>query len=354
MRGKPVIKPYFPAERKSQFAQSVLRTAIAIGRSGSAGEAVRFAERAWPDDQATLDMIEQKAAVTPTTTATSGVPTSAVLATLLPILGPASAIGGIIQNAAHADLDDHGALFIPKLNASGSGVAFVAEGAPHPMMQFSLAANALSPKKVALGAAFTRELYEYTNAEAFMTPVLQANASLGLESILFDATAVSTTRPAGLKNGISATTADAGSGEAAMINDLANLGAICAAVGGADLAYIASPKQFVKIVLKRPAGFPFPVFCSSALPDRQVACLALPAFAISGYGTPRVQASKSALAVMQDTNPGQISATGTPNTVAAPIFNPYQQDGVVLKIVADVDWVLRDATGFSWTQSTNW
>jgi len=346
-----VNRPYLPPERRNTLARSILRGVIAVGRGD---DPIAFAESAWPGDNETLDILQQKAASTITSLQTSGVPTSTALATLLPVLGPASAFGGIIQLAAHADLDDYSALAIPQLNASGSGVAFTTEGAPFPMMQFSLAADTLSPKKAAFGVAFTRELWDYSGAETFMMPVLNANASVGLESILFDANASSTTRPAGLKNGIAATTADAGSGEAAMIADLANLGAICAAVGGANLAFIASPKQFIKIVLKRPAGFPFPVFCSSALPDRQVACIALPALAIAGYGEPKIQISKSALAVMQDSSPGQISAVGTPNAVAAPIFNPYQQDGVVLRVITDISWVLRDSAGFAWTQSTNW
>ncbi len=336
------MRPFLPSERNaSTFVQSTLRAVAAFGR----GEKVI-------DDKEAQAIL--KAATTPTALTTSGVPVGTALAIMPQLLGPASAGSNLVRLAAHADFYRYGALAVPKLVASGTGMVFVLEGAPIPFFQFALSDSDLSPKKIALGAAFTRQAWENTQAEAFMTSVLTANASLAFESILFDATAASATRPAGLRNGIAAMTADAGSGEAAMLADLANLAGICAAVGGANLAYVASPKQFVKIMLKKPSDFPFPVFCSSALADRQVACIALPALAIAGYGEPKISISKQTLVVMQDSAPQQIGSVGTPNTVAAPTFNAFGQDGVVLRILVDMDWVLRDAAGFAWTQSTNW
>lgn len=333
-------RPFLPNERNANtFTQSVIRAVAAFGRGETPAD---------PQAAAVL-----KTAMTPTALTTTGVPTATALATFMPMLSPASAIRNVISLSPHADIAQYGAMAVVNLKASGSGMGPVAEGAPIPMFQFTLSDSDLTPKKFAFCAAFSRPVWEHTNAEAYMTPVLQTNATLAAESLLSGATAGSASAPAGLKYNNGAVTADAGSGEAAMLNDLANIAANPASVGGANICFIASPKQYIKIMLKKPADFP-PVFMSSALADRQVACLAIPALVFAGYGVPQIKISKQAVVVMQDSSPQHISAVGTPNTVAAPTFNTFQQDGVALKVVMDLDWVLRNAAGFAWTQSVNW
>src|SRR5205823_4780573 len=122
------------------------------------------------------------------------------------------------------------ALSIPDITASGAGVGFFLQGSAFPIRQLAFNPVSMQIRKLGLGCVITRELYEHASAEVLLTAVLRADLSLGAETILFDATAASTTRPAGLKNSIAATTADAGAGETAMVNDLANLAAVVSAV----------------------------------------------------------------------------------------------------------------------------
>ena len=89
--------------------------------------------------------------------------------------------------------------------ASGSGVAFIAQGSPIPIKQFSTSGVTLTPQKIAMGVAFSRELIEHTNAETMVRALLAENLSLGLDNILFDANPADGTRPQGLRNGVAAT-----------------------------------------------------------------------------------------------------------------------------------------------------
>lgn len=121
----------------------------------------------------------------------------------------------------------------------------------------------------------------------------------------------------------------------------------------AHLCFICSPKQFVKLMLKRPSDFAFPILCSSALADGVVACLGLDAIAFAGAGDPQFSISRNAAVVMRD-HPGQFNVAGTPNAVASPIVSAMQSDLVMLKFAAHLDWVLRDQSGIAWTQNVNW
>ena len=329
------MKPFLPNERtapKSTFGQTWLRSGIALGRGGTGGGAASVAEELWPGDKATAayfkqgadDFFKQRAASTITSTATSNVPTSTTLETLVPILGPASAIGNIIKLGHKLDFGTSSAISVPEVLADGTGVAFIAQGSPLPMRQLALSPSLMAPKKMGFGFAMSDELYTHTNAEPFLPAVVARNLSLGMETILFDAETETTTRPAGLKAGISATAADTGTGQDAMVNDLSNLAAIVAAVSATNFCYIMSPKQFVHFLLRKPSDFKIPTFCSSALADGQVACLGLDAFMIAGSGEPRFDVSKTATVVMRD-DAGPVSTVGTPNTVAAPTSSAFQQ-----------------------------
>ena len=351
------MKPFLPSERtapKNTFGRTIIRSAIAMGRSLGGGDAVSVAEQEWPGDQETKayfkqgadDFFRQRAASTITSTATSNVPTSTTLEILPTVLGPASCSGNAIQLSPNKlSFGNSSAIATAEVTASGAGFSFINQGSTFPFHQMALSQSLMTPKKLAFGLAVTDELYTHTNAEAFLTPVVARNLSLGMETVLLDAETETTTRPAGLKAGISATAADTGTGQDAVVNDLSNLASIVSAVSPNNFCFIMSPKQFVHFLLRKPSDFKIPTFCSGALADGQVACLGLDAFMIAGGGVPRFEISKTATVVMDDAA-GPISAVGTPNTVAAPISSAYQQNLVLIQFVADIDWQLRNASGF--------
>jgi hypothetical protein len=263
----------------------------------------------------------------------------------VPLLGPLSAVGNIFKRCLNLSFGGASAINVADVTASGAGVSFITQGSPFPIRQLSFVSEQLTPRKIALGTVATRELVEGSDAEAVLSRVLVADLSLGLESVLFDATASDATRPAGLKYGIAALTADTGTDVTAMFNDLAALAASVAVVGGMNFGYIASPKQAAKIALRKSANnFPYPIYASSALPDKQVCALAFNALAIAGDALPRIETSKTSTLHM-DSSPAPLSATGTPNTISAPISSLYRQDLIGLRLIADISWVLRSASG---------
>jgi len=351
-------KPFLPTERAdtgSRFQLTMMRSLIATAQASASNsdDAVAVARSRFPDDRALIEWLERGASSI--TTTTGSVFAGTVVNTLVPLLGPLSAAGNIFKRSLNLSFGTAAVINIPEATPSGTGVSFIGQSAPFPIRQLSFSAEPLVPRKVALGSVATRELYEAPGAEALLANVLAADFSLGLESVLFDTTASDTTRPAGLKYGISAIAADTGTDITAMFNDLSNLAAVVAAVGGLNFGYIASPKQAVKISLRKSTNnFPYPVFSSAALPDKQVACIAFDALAVAGDNMPRFETSKSATVHMEQSTPTALSTVATPNTVAAPISSLYQQDLIGTRLIADISWTLRSASGFAWINAVNW
>lgn len=353
------MKPFLPPAKAANNhlrtlsrAYSALSEALFAGR----GNPVQVAENLFPGDVAVIEAVKRgiisRAAVTPLMTTTSGAPVSTTLEVLDSVLSPASVFRTIVRESIKATFHNSSALTIPDITASGSGVSFIPQGGAVPMRQLSISANPMTVRKLALGAVLTRELATYTNGETFISRILSVDLALGAELILFDNNASSATRPAGLKNGIAAITADAGTGVDAMIADLSNLAAAVAGVG-TRIVFVASPKQWVRIMLRKPSDFAFEVYPSAALADRQVAALALDALVIAGQGEPQISVSRTGAIVLAD-DAGAFSTVATPNAVAAPIRALEQTDCVGLRLILDMDFMLRSSGGFSWTQNVNW
>jgi hypothetical protein len=337
-------------KRQRSFARAV----VALARDESLSGSQRIVREHFGGDRQALDIIE-KGAVVPAST--SGVTqfNQTNISTVISLLGPTSASAAIFRSALGVGVDHAYGVMIPTLTASGTGVNFIAQGAPIPVKQFAFSGPTLVPQKIALVLGFTRELFNSSSADVLVRALLTENFALGLDSILLDAVAGDTTRPAGLRNSVAATTATAGGGLAAMTADLAALAAAVAPIGGTELLFVASPKQYVKINLLRTSPLPFPVIASSGLADGIVVCIATNALAVAGGNDPpRIQVSTEALLHFEDTTPLAIGTVGTPPTVAAPTRSLYQTDGVALRLTADITWAMRATGGISWTQSVSW
>ena len=342
----PSERPAAPNHRRT-VARAFACKAQAMFHGGDPAE---IAERTYPSDRATLESVK-RGAVTPLATTTSGAPVSTTLDILGAILTPASVMPYIIANSQNFEFGTAAAIATPFAIASAAG-DFIQQGAPIPMSQLSLLAIPMSPKKFAMGTVMTRELATYTHGESFIGRKLAADIALGLESRFFDNITGTDIRPAGLRNGISSLTPDADDSIDGMMNDLANLGSAVATVG-TSIVYVASPKQYVKLKTRLPYDFAFPIFPSAALPDKEVAALTLEAIAIAGQGDINISISKTG-AVLMNTVPAQLSTIGTPNAASAPIRGLEQTDTIALRVIADIDWALRNPAGFAWTENVAW
>jgi hypothetical protein len=323
---------------------------------GSAEDVVR---RMWPKDEQTLAII--KAATSPADTTTSGwasqLATTAI-ADLVMTLGPTAAGGDLMKRAMTLEFGRTAQVNAPGIVSTAIGAsAWIAQLAPIPVRQFSVGAGAtLTPRKTAAAFVVTREMLEHStpNAEKFIRAAATESIGAEIDSAMFDATAASTTRPAGLRNGVTTTTATAGGDDLAMMKDLGALAQAVAAVGGMNIAFVASPGEAVKIALRAGPNFKFPVLASGGLAAGFVMCVALPALVSAIDPAVRFEASKEATIHMEDTTPLAIGTAGSPNTVAAPTRNLFQTDCVGFKLLLEVSWGLRAANAVSWTSAVTW
>jgi len=100
---------------------------------------------------------------------------------------------------------------------------FIGEGAPIPSRRLGLAATTFGPpKKLAVLSHFSAELQERSvpAIENVLRQSIADDTAGTLDTKLLDNVAGSAIRPAGLLNGVSATTATAGGGAAALGGDL--------------------------------------------------------------------------------------------------------------------------------------
>lgn len=353
-----LAKPFLPlgGERESaeiaRRTRPFIRAVVAMGRAGTGGNATNLVRSMYPGDAETLGLV-QRTASTITSTTTSGAPVATNWADLISVLGPGSACGNLFARAIQLSFDSYDGVFVPTITAAPSGVNFIAEGAPIPVRQLSFDGPTLKPRKVALIVALTRQVIEGSNAEALTRAVLAESTSLGLDALLFDTADTDGIKPAGLRYGVNATAATSGGGNEAMIGDLANLAATIAPIAGQNIAFVASPKQAAKIMLRRTMPLAFPVFSSAALADGIVMAVALGALAIAGDGAPHFSVSDQAVLHMDDA-PSAFSTPGTPATVSAPLRDLYQTDTVAVKLTMQMDWAMRSANGIAWTQSVTW
>jgi hypothetical protein len=198
------------------------------------------------------------------------------------------------------------------------------------------------------GADAAAGLVESSNAEQLVGDTLKRAAGRMLDEVLFDANPASTTRPAGLRNGIAATTAStATDSEAAFTADMGALAdAVSPVAGNSTLIYIASPGRALKIKLRMAREIDGVTVLGSNAVINDLLCIAANAFVAAVGAQPTVEASKSAVLHM-DTVPSATLPAGTEKSV-------FQMDAVALKLLWPVGWALRDSRGFAWSTPTGW
>jgi hypothetical protein len=77
--------------------------------------------------------------------------------------------------------------------------------------------------------------------------------------------------------------------------------------------------------------------------------------ALAGFSpTPRIDSSVEAVLHYEDTNPAQISTVGTPNVVAAPVRSAFQTDHIVLRVLLDCAWRMREPGRVAFVNGVTW
>lgn len=336
-------------------------------------------EKAYGADETTKMVFEhvQKAATAPATTTTSGWASQLVQtvnADFMESLMPSSVYPSLSNRGLRLTFGRNGSISIPSRSATPTiAGSFVGEGSPIPVRQGAFTSQALTPKKMAVISAFTREIATHSvpAIEGLIRDAIQEDTSVSIDTVLLDATAASAIRPAGLRNGITVNTATAGGGIAAVRGDvIAAVTDLTTATNGniRNPVWIMNPLQALALQFVENAGgdTPFadginngtfagyPVIQSPTVTAGMVILVDAADFVSVNGDDPMFDVSDQATLHMEDTTPLAIGTAGSPNTVAAPVRSLWQTDSLALRMILPMNWALRRSGVVSWTESVTW
>jgi hypothetical protein len=160
--------------------------------------------RMYPSDEVVPIIL--RAASTPAVLGTSswaGILAQTATQDFLATLGPMGGAGAaLFRKGIQLRFGDNGALSVPSWLATASDSPFVTpDGNPIPVRQGTFALASLSPFKMASIMVYTNELFDHSipNIESSIRQHLSEAIALDLDSVLFDANAATTVRPAFVK-----------------------------------------------------------------------------------------------------------------------------------------------------------
>jgi HK97 family phage prohead protease len=338
----------------------------------------------FPDDQyeptrAVLNVIT-KAASLPADTVTSGWASQLVATSLqgfFDALIPNSVYPGLAAKGTKFSFGAAGIVMMPTRSSTPTiAGSFVAQGAPIPVRQGAFAAITFTPKKMAVISTFTREIAEHSTPaiDGLIRQAITEDTSVAIDTVLLDANAATTTRPAGLKNGVAAITATAGGGLAGVLGDLRGLtSALISGTQGnvRSPVWLMNPGDVLAVKLTPAiAGggeFPFmdelaggtllgyPVIQSTNVAADTMLLLDAADFVSVSGDSPRFDVSNQATLHMEDTTPLQI-ATGAQGSgvLATPARSLWQTDSIGVRMLLDLNWGMRRTGVVAWTQTMTW
>jgi hypothetical protein len=339
----------YVAEQRRSLHRAATAIALTTGRKDLNAE--QFLRRAWPDDARAGVIL--RAATTPTSTTTSGLPAVTTVA-LFRSLAPASAALQLFERGMSVDLTGISAVTMPTLAALPAGAVFVAEGTPAPAIDLSFASISVGPtKKIVVLSAVSEELERSgpEAASAIIGRVLSAAVSKGLDAVAFGAAAGDAITPPGLLHGVTPIAASS-AGASAMADDLGALGAAIAAAGidASDVVYVAGAREATIIRVEASPKFDNLVLSSAAMTPKTVAAFA-PAAVVSGFGdAPTIETSKQAT-VNFETNP--LPIVDGAGVVASPTYGVFQQQLIAIKVRSYAAWTCEPG-GAAVVTDVNW
>jgi HK97 family phage major capsid protein len=326
-------------------------------------------EARYPDHEETH--VVTKADMTIGTTTTSGWASQLVetaTADFMELLSPMSVYPRLAARSGRLNFGPNsGAIKVPFESSSPSvSGSFVLEGAPIPVRRIGVDSTTLTPHKMGVISTFSRELAKYSNPqiESLLRRRILRDTAITIDTLLFDTTAGSATRPAGLLNGVSAITASSEGGYQAILDDIAALAApFDAANAGRDLVLVMNPAQARRLRMQPgPDGTfgwagtimdEFAVMSSTSITAGTVIMLDAADFLTAAGDTPEFDVSESAVLHMEDTTPLEI-VSGTGPTTADPVRSMFQTATMALRMLLDITWAMPRTGMIQYTTGVTW
>jgi HK97 family phage prohead protease/HK97 family phage major capsid protein len=247
--------------------------------------------------------------------------------------------------------------------------SFVAEGSPIPVRRIGLTSATLTPHKMGVISYFTREVAKYSTPqiENLLRQEIRGDTADTIDTLLIDTTAGSTTRPAGLLNGIAALTASTAGGWQAIMEDIDTLAApFDTAKAGRSLVLLMNRREARKLnfvpgpddrlgsMRQLLAESGITPISSVNVPAGRLIMIDAADFATAAGDQPEFDVSEQAVIHAEDTSPQQIGSAGTPNAVAAPVISMFQTASIALRMLLDVTWAMRRPGMVSWIDGADW
>jgi len=294
-------------------------------------------------------------------------------AALMPLLMPSAILTRLSAKGLALSFGTAGRIIIPTRSRTPSlAGSFVGEGLAIPVRQGAFTSQTLTPKKLAVISTWTREMADHSTPaiEGLIREAIQQDTSVAVDTVLIDANPATVIRPAGLLNGVVATTATAGGGLAALIGDItALLGALTTNTYGnvRSPVWLANPTDMLRASLASAVNtgiFPFrdeirggtlntvPIIDSATVPAKTMILVDAADFVVVGAEGPRLELSDQATLHMEDTAPAELVAS--PSTVAAPQRSLFQTDSIALRMVLPLNWVQRRSGTVAYVQNVTW
>jgi len=332
--------------------------------------------------RAVMNRLVTRAATIPADTVTSGWAdklVATILTDYFAALMPLSVYPGLASRGQKFTFGTAGVVTMPTRSSTPTiAGSFVAQGSPIPVRQGAFTSISFTPKKMAVISSFTREIAEHStpSIEALIRQAIADDTAVSIDTVLLDNVAATTTRPAGLRAGVSATGATAGGTITALIGDIRALTTALITGTNGNLrapVWIMNPGDVLAAsLLPAVAGggqFPFgeqlaagtlqgyPVIQSSTVAADMMFLIDAADFVSVTGDTPRFDVSDQATLVFDDTAPAQVGTVGvsaSPNVVGAPARSLWQTDTIGIRMILDINWGLRRSGIVAWMQSMTW
>jgi HK97 family phage prohead protease/HK97 family phage major capsid protein len=285
------------------------------------------------------------------------------------VFGPLSGMGMSLSFGRNAKL------IIPTRSRTPTiAGSFVGEGLPIPVRQGAFTSISLTPMKMAVITTWTRELNDHSipAIEGLLRDAIVYDTSVATDAVLLDANPATTVRPAGILNGVAGLTPTAGGGFTALTGDIKQLsGALLTGTLGnvRKPVWLLNPQQVnsASFAIATGAGvFPYrdeigqgrlggwPFIQSGTVPAGTVIVIDAADFvSVTGDG-PRFEISDQATLHFEDTTPLDISTSGSPNVVAAPVKSMFQTDMLALRLILPLTWAIRRTGTIAWVTGITW
>jgi HK97 family phage prohead protease/HK97 family phage major capsid protein len=294
-------------------------------------------------------------------------------AALMPLLMPQAILTRLSTRGLALSFGTAGRIIIPTRSRTPTlAGSFVGEGLAIPVRQGAFTTQTLVPKKMAVISTWTREMGDHSvpAIEGLIREAIQQDTSVAVDTVLIDANPATAIRPAGLLNGVAATTATAGGGLAALIGDIKALTQALVTSTYGNLrspVFMMNPGDVLSASLASAVNtgiFPFrdevragtlntiPIIDSSTVPSKTMILVDAADFVVVGGEAPRMEMSDQATLHMEDTSPAELVAS--PSTVAAPQRSLFQTDSLALRMVLPLNWTQRRAGTVAWAQNVTW